>query len=60
MNEAIQYYQNQTKEKLKSKFPSLSDDDLNFREGREKELMEMLAHKLQVTHDDLVKIIQTI
>jgi hypothetical protein len=60
MNKDIQYYQNQTKEKLKSKFPTLSDEDLNFREGREKELMEMLAHKLQMTHTDLIKIIETI
>jgi hypothetical protein len=60
MNKAIQYYQNQTKEKLKSKFPSLSDEDLNFREGHEKELMEMLAHKLQITHAELIKVIETI
>jgi hypothetical protein len=60
MNKDLQYYQNQTKEKLKSKFPTLSDEDLNFREGREKELMEMLAHKLQMTQTDLIKIIETI
>ena len=60
MNTTLINYQNETKMKLRNKFPSLTDEDLNFREGHEKELMEMLAHKLQITHADLIKIIETI
>lgn len=60
MNQAFQNYQNETKEKLKRKFPILTDDDLNFREGRERELMEMLAYKLEMTHVELIKVIESI
>lgn len=59
MNQDSKNYQNKTKENLKKKFPILTDDDLNFREGKEREMMEMLAHKLNMTHFDLIKIIET-
>jgi hypothetical protein len=53
-------YHNNTKEKLKQIFPSITDDDLYFREGKEKEMMEMLAHKLGKTKEELINIITTL
>jgi hypothetical protein len=44
--------------KLKQKFPIISDNDLNFREGKEKEMIEMLGYKLGKTKEELVYIIE--
>ena len=60
MDQAFNYYHNETKEKLKMRFPILTDEDLDFREGRERELMEMLADKLEMTHVDLVEVIENL
>jgi len=60
MDQAFNNYQNETKRKLKLRFPILTDEDLNFREGRERELMEMLAYKLEMTHVDLIEVIETL
>ncbi|MDA3890340.1 MAG: hypothetical protein PF517_01600 [Salinivirgaceae bacterium] len=56
----IKTYNNETKEKLKIKFPMLTDEDLYFREGREKEMMEMLANKLNMSYRDLINTIETL
>jgi len=53
-------YHNNTKEKLKQIFPNITDDDLYFREGKEKEMMEMLANKLGKTKEELISIITTL
>jgi hypothetical protein len=45
------------KEKLKQKFKNLSDKDLCFREGKEKEMIEMLGNKLGKTKQELLNII---
>ena len=46
-------YWNEKKEKLKEKYPNITDEDLLFREGKEKEMMELLGYKLGKTHEEL-------
>ncbi len=48
---------NEKKEKLKQQFPAITDDDLHFYNGKEKEMMEMLEYKLGKTKDELRNII---
>jgi len=36
-------YWDKKKEKLKEKFPVITDEDLRYNEGKEKEMIEMLA-----------------
>jgi hypothetical protein len=50
-------YSNETKEKLKQKYPIITDEDLHFREGKEIEMMEMLGYKLGLTKEELRHII---
>jgi hypothetical protein len=50
-------YWNIKKEKLKQKYQILTDKDLCFREGKEKELIEMLGYKLGKTKQELLNII---
>jgi hypothetical protein len=51
---------NGKKEKLRQKYPSITDEDLNFYEGKEKEMMELLEYKLGKTQDELRKIINAL
>ncbi len=51
---------NEKKSKLKEQFPILSDTDLQFYEGKEKEMMEMLGYKLGVSKDELISIISSL
>jgi len=53
-------YWNSKKEKIKQKFPGISDQDLTFYEGKEKEMIEKLEYKLGVTKLELVKIIESL
>ena len=53
-------YWNSKKEKLKQKFKILTDKDLNFSEGKEKEMIELLGYKLGKTKQELLKIIVTL
>ena len=57
MNTDVIGYQNETKEKLKQKYPIITDEDLHFREGKEKEMMEMLGYKLGLSIEELRGII---
>jgi hypothetical protein len=57
MNEKIIGYWNEKKEKLKQKYENISDSDLGFCEGKEKEMIEMLGYKLGKTIDELRNII---
>jgi uncharacterized protein YjbJ (UPF0337 family) len=57
MNINIIGYWSQKKEKLKQKFPNITDEDLNYREGKEKEMMEILGNKLGKTKQELLQII---
>lgn len=50
-------YWNGKKEKLKNKYPNISDDDLSFNEGKEKEMLEMLGYKIGITKEELVFVI---
>jgi hypothetical protein len=50
-------YWNKKKEKLKVKFPILTEKDLLFYEGKEKEMLEMLGYKLGMTAQELLYII---
>jgi hypothetical protein len=57
MKTKVTGYWNLKKEKLKQKFANLSDEDLNFSEGQEKEMIEMLGSKLGKTKLELLNII---
>jgi hypothetical protein len=50
-------YWDQTKEKLKEKWPVITEEDLRFQEGKEREMMEMLGYKLGKTKEELLYII---
>ena len=60
MNSNVIGYWDKKKEKLKEKFPFITDEDLGFREGKEKEMIEMLGNKLGKSKLELIKIIVTI
>jgi hypothetical protein len=53
-------YWNKAKVKLKQKFPIITEEDLNFHEGKEKEMIEMLGYKLGKTIEELRYIIATL
>ncbi len=50
-------YWNITKVKLKQKYQILSDQDVQFNEGKEKEMIEMIGRKLGKTTKELLNII---
>jgi len=56
---AIGYWNNK-KEKLKEKYTFLTDEDLQFHESKEKEMIEMLEYKLGKTKEELRNIIEMI
>ena len=60
MNTKGSEYWNIKKEKLKQKFQNLSDKDLSFSDGWEKEMIETLGHKLGKTKQELLNIIITL
>jgi len=60
MNSNVIGYCDKKKEKLKEKFPFITDEDLHFREGKEKEMIEMLGNKLGKSKLELISIIVTI
>jgi uncharacterized protein YjbJ (UPF0337 family) len=60
MNSNVRGYWDEKKEKLKEKFPLITDEDLRFREGKEKEMIEMLGNKLGKSKLELLNIITAI
>jgi len=50
-------YWNKKKEKLKQMYIHITDEDLSFPEGKEKEMLEILSFKLGKTKEELVNII---
>jgi uncharacterized protein YjbJ (UPF0337 family) len=50
-------YWNEKKGKLKQKFNNLTEEDLRYHEGKEKEMIEMLGYKLGITKLELISII---
>lgn len=53
-------YWNVVKEKLKQKYPTISEEDLQFNEGKEKEMIELLGYKLGITKEELNSIISNL
>jgi hypothetical protein len=53
-------YWNEKKEKLLKKYKNLTDKDLSYSEGKEKEMIEILGYKLGISKQELLKIIITL
>ena len=53
-------YWDEKKVKLKEKFPHIKEEDLNYREGKEQEMMEILGYKLGLSKQELLNIIVTL
>jgi hypothetical protein len=53
-------YWNEKKVKLKLEYPAITNEDLRFLEGKEKEMMEILGYKLGKTKDELRTIIASL
>lgn len=51
---------NVRKEKLKQKFPGITDDDLHYYDGKEAVMIERLAYKLGKTSAELRYIIHAV
>ncbi len=51
---------NEQKTKLKKKFPSLTDTDLRYKEGKKSEMFESLRIKLDISIEDWKKMIEDI
>jgi len=60
MNNNVIGYWEKKKEKLKEKFPDITDQDLLYREGKEQEMIEMLGNKLGKSKLELLNIIVAI
>ena len=60
MNTNVIGYWEKKKEKLKEKFPDITDQDLLYREGKEQEMIEMLGNKLGKSKLELLNIIVAI
>jgi hypothetical protein len=60
MNTRVIGYWDKKKEKLKQRFPAITDEDLRYREGKEKEMIEMLGYKLGKSKQELLNIIVAI
>jgi hypothetical protein len=53
-------YWNVKKVKLKKKYPFLTDEDLQFRLGNEREMIELLGYKMGLSKQALLDIIVSI
>jgi uncharacterized protein YjbJ (UPF0337 family) len=60
MNTNVIGYWDKKKEKLKERFPVITDEDLRYREGKEREMIEMLGNKLGKSKQELLNIIVAI
>jgi uncharacterized protein YjbJ (UPF0337 family) len=56
----VKGYWDKKKEKLKEKFPDITDADLRYNEGKEQEMIEMLGNKLGKSKQELLNIIVAI
>lgn len=57
MTTTIMEYWNKKKEKLKTRYQTLTDEDLCCKEGKEDEMIEMLGSKLGKSKQELLTII---
>jgi hypothetical protein len=53
-------YWNLKKEKLREKYPFLTDEDLLFPFGKEKEMIELLGYKMGISKQALLQILESI
>jgi hypothetical protein len=53
-------YWNEKKEKLRQNYPNLSEDDLNYYQGKEKEMIEILGYKLGKTKEEMRNLLLTL
>ena len=60
MEAKVRGYWAEKKEKLKQKYTAITDDDLHFSDGKEKEMIEMLGYKLGKTREELASILTTL
>jgi uncharacterized protein YjbJ (UPF0337 family) len=60
MKNNVKGYWDQKKEMLKQKFQTITDKDLSYTDGKEKEMMELLGYKLGKTREELVTIIEAL
>jgi hypothetical protein len=51
---------NEQKDKLKKKFPNLTNNDLLYKEGKKHEMLENLRVKLNISIEDWKKILKNI
>ncbi len=56
---SVRYWEKK-KEKLKKRFKNLTDQDLSFNLGQEKEMIEVLGNKLGKSKKELLNIIITL
>lgn len=57
MHTNVKGFWNEKKEKLKQKYTIITNEDLHFQEGKEKEMIEILGNKLGKTNQELLSII---
>jgi hypothetical protein len=60
MNTNVLGYWNEKKKKLKRIYQVITEEDLRFNEGKEKEMIEILGYKLGKTKEELRKIIEAL
>jgi hypothetical protein len=60
MNSNVVGYWNEKKEKLKKRYPHITEEDLNYREGKEQEMIEILGYKLGLSKQELLNVIITL
>lgn len=53
-------FRNAKKEKLRRKYPTISNKDLNYNEGEKKEIIELLEFELGKTREELGNIISAL
>ncbi len=57
MGQKVIGYWNNKKQKLKNKYPAITDADLNYLEGKENVMMEILGYKLGKSKQELISLI---
>lgn len=57
MQTRLKGYWNEKKEKLRLKYPDITEEDLSYYRGKEKEMIEMLGYKLGKTIEEMRNIL---
>jgi len=58
-NNNMGYWENK-KEKIKQKYPIITDEDLIFYEGKEKEMVERLGFRLGISIEEMRDVIKAL